>query len=147
MHITVINPNSNTVYTEQISSALDALRRNRETTIDCLTLEDAPLAIMTDDDVQSVVDPICRVVRDLNSSVAGVVIACFADPGLEEARALGTHPVVGCCEAAVGEARQHGTRIGLISTGDDVAADRDLMLSYDAGIERVVVQTLGIPTA
>lgn len=147
MHITVINPNSNTVYTEQISLALDPVRIGRQVSIDCVTLQNAPLAIESDDDVEAVVEPICSTVRALDAGVDGVVIACFADPGLAEARRVDARPIVGCCEAAVAEAITNGRIIGLISTGDDIEADRQLMKSYSRAVESVIVECPGIPTA
>lgn len=144
--IAVINPNSNPVYTEHISRSVEA-DRSGGVTIDCLTLAAGPLAIETEEDVISVVDPICELVIQLDESVAGYMIACFADPGLQEARQVTQRPVVGCCEAAVKVATAHGSRLGLISTGDDLDADRDLILFYEKDIESLAIASPGIPTA
>lgn len=145
--IAVINPNSNAVYTECISRALDPVRRDRGASIDCMTLHGAPLAIESDEDIEAVVIPICDTVKALDSSVDGSVIACFADPGLQEARRVASRTIVGSCEAAVLESIRHGRRLGLISTGDDVEADRELVLSYAPEIEFLAIEGLGIPTA
>ena len=59
MRMTVINPNSNTVHTEQISRALDPARSDKGVSIDCVTLQNAPLAIESDDDIEAVIEPIC----------------------------------------------------------------------------------------
>ena len=147
MHITVINPNSNPVYTAHISTALESVRQASGVSIDCITLREAPLAIMSDQDIEAVIEPICRTIQELDASVAGVVIACFADPGLYEARRIGSRPVIGSCEAAVVAAMTYGSRLGLISTGDDVDADRELILSYSRDIDFLAIESLGIPTA
>jgi allantoin racemase len=145
--IAVLNPNSNAVFTESISSSLAELRQTRGVTIECTTLHGAPIAIESDEDINAVIAPICDVVENLEADVEGMVIACFADPGLKEARQIGSRVIVGSCEAAVLAAVQHGTRLGLISTGDDVDADRDLIHSYCANIEFLKIESLGIPTA
>lgn len=112
-----------------------------------MSLEEGPLAIESAEDIASVIDPICNLISQLESSVAGIVIACFADPGLREARKITKRPVIGCCEAAVKTAAACGSRLGLISTGDDVDADRDLMFTYDKDIEFLAIASAGIPTA
>lgn len=145
--IAVINPNSNAVYTENISKSLEWIRRARDVSIECITLQDAPLAIQSDEDIEAVVRPICETVENLDANVAGLVIACFADPGLQEARRVGSKVVVGSCEAAVLASVKHGRRLGLISTGDDVDADRELVLSYSSEIDFLEIESLGIPTA
>ncbi len=147
MHITVINPNSNPVYTERISTSLESFRQARGVSIDCITLREAPLAIMSDQDIEAVIEPLCRTIQELDTAVAGIVIACFADPGLVEARRIVSRPVIGSCEAAVVAATAHGRRLGLISTGDDVDADRELILSYSRDIDFLAIESLGIPTA
>ncbi len=147
MHITVINPNSNPVYTEHISTSLESVRQASGVSIDCMTLREAPLAIMSDQDIEAVIEPICRMIQELDTAVAGIVIACFADPGLVEARRIASRPVIGSCEAAVVAATACGRRLGLISTGDDVDADRELILSYSRDIDFLAVESLGIPTA
>ena len=147
MHITVINPNSNPVYTAHISTSLEALRQERGVSIDCITLRESPFAIMSDQDVNAVIKPLCNLIQEFDSSVAGIVIACFADPGLHEARRCTTLPVIGSCEAAVLAAIVHGHRLGLISTGDDVDADRELIFSYTRDIDFLAIESLGVPTA
>ena len=146
IRIAVINPNSNPVYTEHISRSVESQRRDG-VSIDCLTLDEGPLAIESDEDVASVIDPICKLVNQLESSVAGFVIACFGDPGLREVKQITTKPVVGCCQAAVMAASAYGSRLGLISTGDDVDADRKLLLAYKEDLESLAIANLGIPTA
>ena len=147
LRIAVINPNSNPVYTEHISGSLEAYRLPGRVEIECLTLDDAPLAIESDADVQGVIAPLCGLVAELESSVDGFVIACFADPGLDEARAGTERPVVGCCEAGCKAAVRRGRRIGLISTGDDIDADRELVLGYHSDIEFLAIESPRIPTA
>ena len=147
LKIAVINPNSNPVYTDHISRAVEPERRHNGVSIDCLTLHEGPLAIESDADVAAVIDPICNLVNQLESIVAGFVIACFADPGLREARRITARPVAGCCEAAVTAASSYGGRFGLISTGDDVDADRELMFAYKEDIESLAIANPGIPTA
>lgn len=52
---------------------------------------------------------------------AGVIMACFGDPGLHWLRANTTVPVVGICEAALMEAAVSGRRFGIATTTPDLA--------------------------
>ena len=147
MNIAVINPNSNPVYTAHISTSLESVRQASGVSIDCITLHETPLAIVSDQDIEAVIEPLCRMIRDIDTSAAGVVIACFADPGLHEARRIASRPIIGSCEAAVLASTAYGRHLGLISTGDDVDADRELILSYSRNIDSLAIESLGVPTA
>ena len=52
---------------------------------------------------------------------AGVIVACFGDPGLQWLRGTTTVPVVGICEAAVLDAATSGRRFGIVTTTPDLA--------------------------
>ncbi|NYZ15629.1 aspartate/glutamate racemase family protein [Azospirillum sp. RWY-5-1] len=52
----------------------------------------------------------------VHGDVAGTVIACFDDPGLDAARALTAKPVVGVCEAAVRMATLVAGRFSIVTT-------------------------------
>ena len=55
-------------------------------------------------------------------SWAGVIVACFGDPGLDALRSATTVPVVGICEAAMLEAAEQGRRFGVATTTPELAA-------------------------
>lgn len=47
---------------------------------------------------------------------AGVMVACFGDPGIDALRATAGVPVIGICEAAMLDAARHGRRFGVATT-------------------------------
>lgn len=113
--IVVINPNSTEKVTQAIDRALCPLRMTGGPDIDCVTLAEGPPGIETQADVESVIAPICSVVRSCHKNAGGFVIACYSDPGLHAAREATTHPVFGIAECAMLTALTKGERFGLIS--------------------------------
>ena len=111
--ILVINPNSTVAVTEGISAALDPLRMAGGPAIDCVTLSEGPPGIESQADVESVVQPICRAVRD--QAADAYVVACFSDPGLHLAREATRRPVFGIAECAMLTAMTLGERFGVIA--------------------------------
>lgn len=75
---------------------------------------DGPPAIETDADVTAAVGPLLETARSHIASA--VVVACFSDPGLDELRRVSAIPAVGIAEAAIREALEVGSHIGVISS-------------------------------
>ena len=93
---------------------LTPLRLSGGPAIDCVTLDEGPPGIETDEDMESVVAPLCsRIAADDNAGA--FVIACFSDPGLARARETTARPVFGIAEAAMLTALTLGKRFGIIS--------------------------------
>ena len=113
--ILVINPNSSVSVTDDISAALDSLRMHGGPEIDCVTLEQGPPAVESQADVESVVEPLCALVRRAGHEIGAVVIACYSDPGLHAVRELATCPVFGIAESAMLTALTRGEQFGVIS--------------------------------
>lgn len=113
--IVVINPNSTRAVTEGMSRAVESLRRPDGPSIECITLEDGPPGVETQMDVESVVAPVCELVRGRNDEAGAFVIGCYSDPGLYAAREVASAPVFGIAESAMATALTRGDRFGVIS--------------------------------
>jgi len=114
----VINPNSNVVVTAGIDAALQPLRRADGPPIECLTLAEGPRGVQSERDVASVLLPLERLALSLENSAAGVIIACFSDPGLPLLRESLSCPVFGIAECAAMHAMTLGQNFGVIAILD-----------------------------
>ena len=114
-HVLVINPNSTDAVTRAIDDAMAPLRIPGGPEIACLTLEDGPPGVESQSDADSVILPLCRVIREANSDAGAIVIACFSDPGLFAAREATVKPVLGIAECGILTALTLGHRFGVIS--------------------------------
>lgn len=113
--ILVINPNSTAAVTEDIDRALAPLRFADGPEIECRTLAEGPPGIETQEHIDSVVAPIRRWVEAEDPRAAAFVIACFSDPGVEEARAVTAKPVFGIAESGLMSAMARAGRVGVIA--------------------------------
>src|SRR5215469_5711081 len=113
--ILVINPNSTDAVTQGIDEAMAPLRFSAGPEVHCVTLREGPPAIESQNDADSVILPLCRLIRESESDAAAFVIACFSDPGLFAAREVTSKPVLGIAECGVLTALTLGHRFGVIS--------------------------------
>lgn len=111
--ILIINPNSSASVTESMDACLDEVRSGSGPAMRCSTLENGPPGIETDAHIEAVIPHLLE--RIALTPVDAYVIGCFSDPGIEEARASTTKPVVGIGEAAYLAALGLGRRFGVIS--------------------------------
>jgi allantoin racemase len=115
MRITVINPNSTVSMTQKAASAARDAAPGAEVT--GITCHQSPAAIQGPED-----DAICRpfvleeVAKAAASGAQAIVIACFDDPALDEARASVTIPVIGIGEAGFHAAMLLGGRFSVVTT-------------------------------
>jgi len=116
MRILVINPNSLVDCTASIDEAMTDLRERTGAEIDCVTLEEGPPGIETQEHIEGVVFPVAR--RIQNDPADAYVIACFSDPGLFLAREMVSKPVVGSGAASFHIAASLGLRFGIIAMRD-----------------------------
>lgn len=114
--ILVVNPNSNAIVTAGLVEALRPIAFDDGPEIDCLTLEEGPYGIETQEHVESVTLPLRRLVAGHND-VDAFVIACYSDPGLHVCREATPRPVFGINEAGVLTALSRGDRFGVIAIG------------------------------
>ena len=113
--ILVINPNSTSSVTRAIDDAMAPLRMSGGPEIACLTLDEGPPGVESQTDADSVILPLCRVIREQEVDAAAFVIACFSDPGLFSAREATQKPVLGIAECGILTALTLGHRFGVIS--------------------------------
>jgi allantoin racemase len=113
--ILVINPNSTSSVTRAIDDSIAPLRMSGGPEIDCLTLDEGPPGVESQTDADSVILPLCRVIREQEVDAAAFVIACFSDPGLFSAREATQKPVLGIAECGILTALTLGHRFGVIS--------------------------------
>jgi allantoin racemase len=113
--ILVINPNSSEAVTRGIDDAMTPLRIPGGPEIRCATLAEGPPAVESQNDADSVIMQLCRLIREAEAEFAAFVIACFSDPGLFSAREATAKPVLGIAECGILTALTLGHRFGVIS--------------------------------
>jgi Asp/Glu/hydantoin racemase len=111
--ILVLNPNSTVDVTKSMDKALDVLRTRGAPEIVCHTLMGTPAGIETQEDVESVVLPTLRHLRE--NPADAYVIGCFSDPGLAVCREAMKAPVVGIAESAYLTAAGLADKFGVLS--------------------------------
>jgi len=113
--ILVINPNSTDAVTQSIDRAMACLRLPGGPEIECITLREGPPGIETQAHVESVVQPLFRLVTARDNDACAFVIACYSDPGLHAVREATRKPVFGIAESGILTAMTLGQRFGVIS--------------------------------
>jgi Asp/Glu/hydantoin racemase len=113
--ILVINPNSSEAVTRVIDDAMTPLRMPGGPEIRCTTLAEGPPAVESQSDADSVIMPLCRMIREAEAEFGAFVIACFSDPGLFSTRETTVKPVLGIAECGILTALTLGHRFGVIS--------------------------------
>ncbi|HSD43606.1 MAG TPA: aspartate/glutamate racemase family protein [Burkholderiales bacterium] len=113
--ILVINPNSSDAVTRGIDEACAPLRMAGGPAIECVTLEEGPPGIETQQHVDSVVAPLVRRVTERERDYAAFVIACYSDPGLHSLREVTRKPVLGISESGILTALTLGQKFGVIA--------------------------------
>ena len=114
--ILVVNPNSNAIVTRGLADALAPASFADGPEIECVTLNEGPYGVETQEHVESVALPLRRLVAGSND-VDAFVIACYSDPGLHVCREATERPVFGINEAGVLTALARGERFGVIAIG------------------------------
>ena len=115
MRLVVINPNSTVSMTEKAVSA--ARNAAQDAIIEGVTCHGSPAAIQGPED-----DAICRpfVLAEVDRAAAAgadaIIIACFDDPALDQARARVAIPVLGIGEAGYHAAMMLGGRFSVVTT-------------------------------
>jgi Asp/Glu/hydantoin racemase len=113
--ILVINPNSSETVTRGVDAAMAPLRLAGGPAIECATLAEGPPGIETQAHVESVTQPLARLIKARDNDCAAFVIACFSDPGLHLARETTRKPVLGIAESGILTALTLGERFGVIA--------------------------------
>jgi allantoin racemase len=115
MKIAVINPNSTVSMTEKIAAAARAVAPDDD--ILAITCHGSPPAIQGPEDGTAcrpfVLAEIARAERE---GADAAIIACFDDPGLDEARTSASIPVLGIGQAGFHVAMLLGQRFSVVTT-------------------------------
>ncbi|NDR57737.1 aspartate/glutamate racemase family protein [Aliiruegeria sabulilitoris] len=114
MRVLIINPNSTASMTQ---SMVDAARV-AEPDIDVLgwTSHDGPPAIQGPEDGAAAVPPLLDLVGSVGPEIDCVIIGCFDDTGLDEARRIASCPVIGIGQAAFHMSALRGLRFSVVTT-------------------------------
>lgn len=115
--ILIINPNSNSSVTAGIDDAVSGNRQPGKLAIDCVTLEDGPFGIESDDDVAAVVPLVVRRISADCGNYDAFVIACYSDPGVNESRTLCRKPILGIQESAAALSASFERQFGVLALG------------------------------
>ncbi|MFD1625234.1 aspartate/glutamate racemase family protein [Azospirillum griseum] len=120
--VLVVNPNTTASMTDRIGAAARAAAAPT-TRVLAVNPSMGPASIEGYYDealaVPGLLDTIIRherAARDQGGALAGIVIACFDDVGLDAARCVADAPVVGICEAAMQTAGLLGGSMGVVTT-------------------------------
>lgn len=113
--IVIINPNSTVSMTEAI--LITARSACPDAKIEAWTSHDGPPAIQGPEDGEACIPPLLKLVTKASDQGARVIIiGCFDDTGLDEARAVATCPVIGIGQAAYHLAVLAGPRFSVVTT-------------------------------
>ena len=116
MLIHVVNPNTTQAMTDKIAAAAKAVAR-QGTEIFATQPEMGPVSIEGYyDEAFSVPGMLARIAEAEKRDVAGHIIACFDDTGLDAARSLALAPVIGIGEAAFHAASLIAGKFSVITT-------------------------------
>ena len=114
MRILVVNPNSTTSMTVRIAAAARSVAAPG-TEILAVNPPSGPASIEGYYDEALAVPGLLAEIERHEGTIAGTVIACFDDVGLDAARSLATAPVIGICEAAMQTASLLGGRFSVVT--------------------------------
>ncbi len=116
--ILLVNGNSS----QSVTDRLESLARTAAPQLEfiCRTPQGGPAYISTPADVAlaagKVVEAIALAIRDEEPD--GCIIACFGEPGLQEARKRFNFPIVGMAEASMLTAMQLGDNFAILTLGE-----------------------------
>jgi len=115
--IVIINPNSTVTMTDAMVETARKVAPNSN--IVGWTSIDGPPAIQGAQDGDAAIPPLMKLVRKADSAGAkAIIIGCFDDTGLAEARSLASCPVLGIGQAAYHLASLYGSRFSVVTTLD-----------------------------
>ncbi|MGE2716485.1 aspartate/glutamate racemase family protein [Mycolicibacterium litorale] len=137
MRLLLVNPNTTASMTAAIAATAAGVARPT-TTVEALNPAEGPPSIENDADEYRCVPYLLDVLRDARDRTQdrpdAYVIACFGDPGLEQARAVLGAPVLGIAQAAMHAATLlAGTFSVVTSMSATVPRGWELAKSYTPG--------------
>lgn len=116
MKILVINPNTSESMTHHLQRELEPIKASF-TTLDFVNPVRGPVSIESAYDEAYAIPEMLKLIKQAeDEGYDAVVLACFADPGLEAAREVVSIPVVGIEEAALHIAAMLGDSFTILTT-------------------------------
>ena len=112
--ILVINPVADSRWNKSDSNYLKKNARE-DTIVEVINIEKGPKTIESFYDEAFALPGILKIVREIKNQYDGIMINCFADPGLNPAREVCDIPVVGPGESAIILASMLGHNFSIIS--------------------------------
>ncbi len=105
MRLLLVNPNTTASMTAAIAAVAQSVAR-ADTVIEAVNPPDGPASIENDDDERRCVPGLLAQIQLAHDRPGAdrpdaYVVACFGDPGLEQARGLVDRPVLGIAQAAM----------------------------------------------
>jgi allantoin racemase len=115
MTVVIINPNSTASMTDAM--LIGARRAAPDQLIDGWTSQNGPPAIQGLEDGDKATPPLLILVEQASSMGAtGIIIGCFDDTGLEDARSMAACPVIGIGQAGYHMASLRSGRFSVVTT-------------------------------
>ena len=120
--ILVINPNTNSTITSFMRKVAEELALEGIVT-SVINPDSGPISIESDHDRRMVEPQVIEIVRRAeDSGYNGIVIACFDDIGLEEARRIASVPLVDAFRASISMVSHLASRFTIVTTYDGAVA-------------------------
>lgn len=138
LRILVINPNSNEEVTCAMDSALNPLRTADAPDIECITINEGPLGIESQFDVDAAAPHVKRLIEQDESGADSYVVSCYSDPGVRSARKITDKPIFGIAETGIATALMLGGQIGVISISAN-AVERHRAYAQSLGLQSRIV--------
>jgi len=115
--IVVINPNSDEGVTESLRTALAGFTFPGGPAIECLTITEGPLGIMSQRDVEEAALRTGTIIES-RPEAGAFVLACYSQPGLDLGRSLTKSAVYGIQDAGVLTALSMADMFGVIAVAE-----------------------------
>ena len=143
--IIIINPNSTVAMTDaMVRTARDTVK---DIQIEGWTSLEGPAAIQGPEDGAAAVAPMLELVKKaVDAGAQAIIIGCFDDIGLAEAREIAPCPVIGIGQAAYHFAALAGPRFSVVTTlPESVQVLQDNIQTYGLDKQLVRVRPSGVP--
>ncbi|MDH5449489.1 MAG: aspartate/glutamate racemase family protein [Candidatus Bathyarchaeota archaeon] len=145
MKILVVDPIVKTEFMKDIDNIYSSLKI-KGAALDFESLKEGPLSIETEEDEKSAVPDLLRVIKEgEEKGYDAIIINCFGNPGLEEARKLVKISVIGAGEASFLKIKEMERGFSVLTTVEE-AVIRVKRNARKCGVERFLlsVKPLGM---
>jgi len=137
--VRIFNPNTSTTVTDSVVRAIAPVVAASAFRFESATAASGPEGIVTQEDFDQAQLGVVAYVAGQRDAADAFVVACFSDPGVDQARmASGGKPVLGLGEAGLRAALRHGKRVGVVAIAD-AAIPRHMRHWAQMGLQDSVV--------